>query len=63
MDQHVVNEEDLSEHATNERIQNGSLRGPLHDGGEEQTDENIFLFIPNLIGSRLDGKTLSTRIT
>lgn len=44
----------MNGHAMNGHAMNGHVKGPARDeeDGEEKTAENIFLFVPNLIGMR-----------
>ncbi|KAF7194101.1 CDP-diacylglycerol--inositol 3-phosphatidyltransferase [Pseudocercospora fuligena] len=54
MVQDVVDEKELAQangngHANGKPV-NGAPRGPIQDAEDEQTDENIFVFVPNLIG-------------
>jgi CDP-diacylglycerol--inositol 3-phosphatidyltransferase len=49
MGQDVIEEAELKAHATNGHLTNGTSGDAAH-AESDQTDENIFLFIPNLIG-------------
>lgn len=53
MVQDVVDEQELARAVSNGhangRLRNGKPRGPIIEEDEE-TNENIFLFVPNLIG-------------
>lgn len=54
MVQDVFDEKELARakgdaHANGKPV-NGTPRGPVQDEEDDQTDENIFVFVPNLIG-------------
>jgi CDP-diacylglycerol--inositol 3-phosphatidyltransferase len=60
MGQDVIEEAELKAHATNGRLANGSSGAQAHDEND-QTNENIFLFIPNLIGGYYDSSAMLAR--